>query len=290
MRFAYFGGEPLGKPMLEKLLEADLKPALVVCNPDRPSGRGQKLTPPPLKELALKNDLPVFQPENLATAEKTGKLANDSWDLFVVVAYNRILPSWLIELPKHKTINLHPSLLPKLRGPNPIREAILHDQPEAVGVTVMVLDEEMDHGPIIAAEPVSLGEEDWPPAGPALDKLLAEAGGRLLAEVIPKWTAGGLEPKEQDHEAATYTKKFTKDMGELKIDPFLLPSGQPARIVFFKIQALAEWPGTYFFYKDKRIKIVGAQLDRSGALEITRVIPEGKTEMNFKDWLRTHSK
>ena len=286
MKFAYFGGEPLGRPVLEKLLEAGLKPVLVVCNPDRKSGRGQKLTPPPVKELATANDIPVWQPESI-DEEARVKLNSEEWDLFVVVAYNKILPSWLINLPKHKAINLHPSLLPKLRGANPIRTAILEDKPEEVGLTIMQLDEEMDHGPIISQEAVEV--EVWPPAGPELDEKLANEGGRLLAETIPKWIAGGQQPTEQNHDEATYTKKFTKDMGELKIDPSNLPNGQEAREIFLKIQAFAEFPSTYFFQNDKRIKIVSAELTHEGALQITRIVPEGKAEMSFETWLSNQS-
>src|SRR6056297_3534059 len=171
LRSAFFGGEPLGAPTLQTLIDAGYVPELVVCNPDRPAGRGRVLTPPPVKVLAETHNISVWQPTTITP--EAPELQGD-WDVFVVVAYNKILPQWLIELPKHKTINVHPSLLPKLRGASPIRSAILRDEPEAVGVSIMQMDSEMDHGPILAQEPHPIDPADWPPAGPVLDQQLIE--------------------------------------------------------------------------------------------------------------------
>jgi len=288
MRFIYFGGEPIGVPVLKKLLDKNLKPEVVVCNPDKPSGRGKTITPPPLKTLALENGIKVWQPEKIDDKFKD-LLKASSWDLFVVVAYNHILPEWLIGLPKHKTINLHPSLLPKLRGPSPIRTAILEDSPEEVGVSVILLDNKMDHGPLLATEKFIVNPNEWPIKGSELDNLLANSGGELLAKTIPQWISGKLKPSEQNHEDATYTHKITKDLGEIKIDPYNLPCAQEARQVLLKIKALDGWPGTYFFHNNKRIKITNAELAGDEKLVINRIIPEGKSEIDFPLWLKNQN-
>jgi len=145
LNFAYFGGEPLGVPVLETLKATGFVPNLIVASPDRPAGRKHELTPPPVKIWAEANNIPVFQPESLKERDALTPLTKETFDLFVVVAYNKILPKWLLELPVHKTINLHPSLLPLYRGASPIRSAILEDNREAVGVSIMLMDKEMDH-------------------------------------------------------------------------------------------------------------------------------------------------
>lgn len=288
LKFVYFGGEPIGAPVLKELIACGLTPALVVCNPDRPAGRGQQLTPPPVKTLAEAHSIEVWQPENLSDqAAVTEKLT--AYDLFVVVAYNRILPEWLIELPKQKTINLHPSLLPLRRGPNPIRSAILEDDRDSIGVSVMLLDVEMDHGPILAQQAMSIADEHWPMTGPELDEALANLGGALLADTIPKWVAGEIEPQAQDDTRATYTKKLTKADGELQIDPHYLPSGEAARQTLHQIRAFAGWPGTYFIHAGTRIKINDADIV-DGTLHLTSITPEGKRPMNFDQWLPSNNR
>lgn len=285
VKIAYFGGEPIGTPILETLLDAGITPALIICNPDRPSGRGHKLTPPPLKVLAEERDIPLWQPESfkdkMAVSEKLA-----DFDLFVVVAYNKILPRWLIELPKHKTINVHPSLLPKLRGANPIRTAILEDTPEEVGVSIMLLDEKMDHGPLLAQEKLEISENAWPMRGQELDAALATLGGELLADTIPKYLNKTLTPTTQNHDAATYTKKMEKTDGELLFNPHNLPSGNEAYQTLLKIRAYDGWPGTYFMHDGKRIKIKDAERAVNGSLRILRIVPEGKSEIGFFDYFK----
>lgn len=281
IRFVYFGGEPLGAPVLEILIQHDLVPALVVCNPDRAVGRKHVLTAPPVKQLAAQHGIPVFQPSSYKERAALHSLTEDTFDLFVVVAYNFILPTWLIELPRHQTINLHPSLLPKYRGASPIRSAILNDD-RHTGATVMLLDEQMDHGPILAQAALTIPEAEWPIAGPTLDARLAEAGGQLLAATIPAWVAGTISPTEQDHEAATYCGRITKDMAELPLDPYQLPTGSEAYALYLKIQAYSGWPQTFFIHNGVRYKITQAHLT-NGTLVIDSVIPEGKKETAFKN-------
>lgn len=287
-RFVYFAGEPLGVPVAEQLEKAGLLPSLVVCNPDRPSGRKQLLTPPPIKVWAESREIPVWQPESLKERSMVEEnLAG--YDLFVVVAYNNLLPQWLIELPKHQTINLHPSLLPLYRGASPIRSAILDDRKDAVGVSVMLLDEKMDHGPLLAQETMEFADDSWPVPGQQFDKALAALGGELLAETVPAWVAGEIAPQEQDHQQATYCSKLDRSMGELTIDPFHLPTGDEAYQALLKIRAFDGFPGTYFIHNDKRVKVLSAHL-HNNHLVIDEVVPEGKRQQSFTDYLQSLDK
>lgn len=281
-RIVFFGGEPLAVPTLEALKDAGITPGLIVCNPDRPQGRKLLVTPPPTKLWAQKENISVLQPISYKNKDDFPILTDTVWDLFVVVAYNFILPEWILELPKYGVINVHPSLLPKFRGASPIRSLILADE-RTTGVTVMLMDAEMDHGPILAQKQIEIAKENWPISGSVLDSLLAQEGGTLLADTIPKLLTNNLTPQEQNHAEATYCKKLTKEMGELDL------SGDPYQNLL-KIRAFDGWPGTFFFAERNgirtRIKIVDTELSKDGSLNITRIIPEGKNEMSYHDFLK----
>jgi methionyl-tRNA formyltransferase len=279
MKFAFFGTPDIAVHALEALTQAGFVPSLIVTNPDRPTGRKQILTPPPAAVFAETHNIPLFQPESLKDKDAISPLTATDWDLFVVVAYGKIIPEWLLSIPKHQTINLHPSLLPKFRGASPIRSSILADERET-GVTIILLDAEMDHGPILTQEIVTVDESEWPLDGQLLDERLARAGGALLAETIPEWIAGQIEPQEQDHDAATFCTKITKDMSELAIDPYHLPEGMAAYDILLKIKAFSGWPETFFIHENKRVKIKSACLENE-KLHIDRIVPEGKSEMDF---------
>lgn len=285
VKVAFFGGEPLAVPVLEELRKAALLPQLIVCNPDRPAGRSHILTPPSVKVWAEENATRVFQPESLSNGETLKYLQSEGCDLFVVVAYGRIIPKAVLDMPRCGVLNMHPSLLPKYRGPSPIRSAILHDDKET-GVTVIKLDEELDHGPILAQEKLEIAEEEWPLRGQELDARLARVGGHLLADTIPKWLGGEIKPREQDHEQATFTKKITKADGELDLDDDPYTN-------YLKFCAYDGWPGTFFFAevngKKMRVKITDAALTESGMFEIQRVTPEGRQEMDYEDFLHSLS-
>ena len=285
IKIAYFGGEPLGVPVLAELCKAGIVPSLILCNPDRPVGRKRELTAPPVKQWALENNIDVLQPEDVKSKEFKEYMTTQDFDLFVVVAYNKILPKWLVDLPKYGTINVHPSLLPLLRGASPIRTSILQDMRTQCGVTIMQMDEKMDHGPILAQETISIPKESWPIHGAERDEKLSKLGGELLAQTIPQWIAGDVTPQEQCHEKATYCGRLDRAMGELIIDPQNLPSGEEAYQTLLKIRAFDGFPGTYFIHKGKRVKILNAHLDQN-TLRITRIIPEGKKEMDFETYLQ----
>ena len=284
VRFVYFGGEPLGAPILERLIAAGYTPALVVCNPDRPVGRKHVLTPPPVKQVATAHNLPVHQPERIDETTVATLIA-ESYDLFIVVAYNHLLPEALITAPRFGTLNVHPSWLPKLRGASPIRSAILNDDPAAVGVTIMHMDAQMDHGPIVTQRPYPIDPSDWPIAGRTLDTTLTVLGAELLIETLPQWLEGTIIPTPQVETAATYCHKLDRSMGELSIDPFNLPRDEAAQQALLKIRAFDGWPGTFFTYNDTRIKILDASIDASTILVIHSVIPAGKTEQPFTTYL-----
>ena len=288
-KIAFFGGEPLGVTTLEELLLSDIVPNLIVCNPDRPAGRGQKLAPPPVKIWAEEKNVEVFQPESYRDTNLLGRILDEEWDLFIVVAYNFILPKWLLSVPKNGVINIHPSLLPQLRGASPIRTAIKDDLRDAVGVSIMLMDEKMDHGPILDQMKMEISNENWPVPGPDLDQALAHMGGAQLAYVIPKYLAGEIDPIGQNHDRATYCTRFTKSDARLELDPTNLPNGETARAALHHIFAFQGIGNSYFEYNETRVKIKQAKLANDGSLHLLRVTPAGKAEMDFDQYRQSIS-
>ena len=293
-KIAFFGTPQFAVTILEELKTAGLMPALIITAPDKPQGRGMIMTPPPVKVWAEINKIKVIQPTTLkenadeknSPMSQLAELTNQPWDLFIVAAYGKIIPENMLGIPKHKTRNVHPSLLPKLRGPSPIETTILNDDRD-VGVTIMRLDKEMDHGPIVAQEKLppeknTEGNEVWPINATILENAAAIAGGALLAQTIPNWIAGKIVEKEQDHTKATYCKKITKADG--LIDLFTDPYQN-----YLKICAYSGWPGTHFFQKSvgKNIRVTIKKAHyKDGQLTIETVVPEGKSEMPYQDFLR----
>jgi methionyl-tRNA formyltransferase len=280
MRLVFFGTSDFAVGVLEELKKGGIIPALVVTSPDRPKGRGLKITAPPVKMWAEENGIALTQPENPNEGDFIAELQNTRWHLFVVAAYGTVLSKEIIDIPKHGTLNVHPSLLPKLRGASPIQSAILRDEKDAVGVTIMLADEKLDHGPIIAQASVEI--ENWPPRASVLERLLVHEGGKLLSEVIPLWIHGKITPEEQEHTKATYSKKIAKEDGLIDLNDNPYEN-------FKKIQAFDSWPGTYFFAgkgeKKIRLKIIDAEF-KGGALTVKKVIPEGKRDMQYADFLK----
>ena len=266
----FFGTPQFAVYVLEELEKAGVVPSLIVTAPDRPKGRGLVLTPPPVKDWALARDIAYLQPEKLA-GDDLDVLLNTEWDLFIVAAYGKILPEPLVHAPTHGTLNVHPSLLPKFRGASPIESQILADE-RTVGVTIMKLDKEMDHGPIVSQASITLDE--WPIRARDLEELLAREGGALLAETLEPYMDGSLKPTEQDHTQATFTKKIKKEDG-------LIDLSADGYQNYLKFCAYDEWPGTFFFKDGTRIKIVDADL-KNGLFVPLRVIPEGKKEQEWK--------
>jgi len=282
--FAFFGTPHFSVVVLNALEAHGLLPALIITAPDKPRGRGLEVSPSPVKEWAQERGIDVLTPTTLKDENLVADLSNTDWDVFVVAAYNKLIPKNVLDIPRRGCLNIHPSLLPKFRGPSPALSAILADE-RTTGVTVMQMNEKMDEGPIVAQAKVELEMESpdqsgWPPKGSMFEDLLAQEGGNLLAEVLPEWIAGEITPEEQDASLATYSKKFTSE--DALID---LPKGNPWTNLL-KIRAFDKNPRAYFMTDaGKRVIITEAHM-QDDKLEILKVIPEGKKEMEYKDFLR----
>jgi methionyl-tRNA formyltransferase len=280
LRWIFLGGRPLGVACLEALKQVGYVPEIIITSPDRPAGRGQVMTPPQEKVWGDTHGIKVLQPEKLSDLEDM-LITAGPWDVFALAAYGQILSKKFLSIPHKGVVNMHPSLLPKMRGPSPMRSAILTNARDAVGVSVMIIDSKMDHGPLLAQQ--SIVTESWPLPGRTLDALLIAAGAQLLAETFPKYVRGEILPIEQNHEAATYCKMFEKTDAEIDLTA-------DARTNLFKICAYDEWPGAYTFVeragKKIRLKIVSAHI-AGDTLVLDRVIPEGKKEMLYADFVRS---
>src|SRR3989344_5875133 len=275
MRIIFFGTSEFGAIILENLIQASYSPVLVVTTSDKPAGRKQVLTPPPVKVFAKTHGLEVFQPEKF-DKDALYKIQNTSPDLFVVAAYGKILPKALLDIPPKGSLNVHPSLLPKYRGLSPVQAALLNGDQET-GVSIIVLDEKMDHGPILAVERLSM-QKNYTYS--ELHNMLAELGGNLLIRTIPLWAEGKIQAKAQDEARATYTKMITWKDGRIDW-------GKPAEYIERQIRAFNPEPGTYTFYREQVLKIRKAEL-RDNKLVMREVQLAGKKPMSFEDFLRGH--
>ncbi len=213
IKIVFFGTPPFAVIILQKLINAGMSPAAVVTAPDKPAGRGHRLASPPVKELAEKHAIPVLQPEKPKEEAFLKVLRSYGADIFVIAAYGKILSQALLDISPKGTINVHPSLLPRHRGPSPIQSAILSGD-NTTGVTLMLTDKEMDHGPIISDFKFQISDLKKI-TYPELHDVLATLGGDLLVQTLPKWITGEITPQEQDHAKATYTKLFTKEDGHI---------------------------------------------------------------------------
>jgi methionyl-tRNA formyltransferase len=284
MKYIFFGTPKFASIILEELIKAGLTPEALVCNPDEPIGRKKIMTSPDTKSLILdkKINIPVFQPKKLS--EIKNELKNIGADIFIVAAYNKIISEEIINIPKFKTIGIHPSLLPNYRGPSPIQTAILKGD-KKTGVDLFLIDKEIDHGPILASTECEISEKD---SYETLEKKLAELGAKLLIENLNKYLSGELKAKEQDHSKATFTKKFSTEDGHVDLDKDL------PLLIINKIRAISHDPGVFTFINTKnehpseqtgkRLKLLEAKL-KDDKLELLKVQPEGKKPMPFKDFL-----
>lgn len=281
INYAFFGTDEFAVTVLEELKYANLLPSLIVTAPDRKQGRGLKLTPSPVKEWASENNLEVLSPEKLDKEFISG-LKEKEWDLFVVTSYGKIVRNNILEIPKKGVLNVHPSLLPIYRGPSPIESAMLDDVSET-GVTIMLLDEEVDHGPILSQQPIDF--DTWK-TKPEVREILATVGGQLLSETIPRWINDKIEEQEQEHSIATHTNKISKEDGELKLDDIL--NNKNSRENYLKFLAFEPWPGIYFFGEDnKRVKIKKASYSyENDTFLLEEVIPEGKNSISWEEYSR----
>ncbi len=273
-KIIFIGTSLFSVPVLEKLVENKYNISAVITKPDRPIGRKKELTPSPVKEIALKYGLKILQPEKIFSVESEIKKINP--DLFIIAAYGEIIPENILDLSRLEPLNLHPSLLPKYRGPSPIQTAILKGE-KITGTTLMIVDKEMDHGPIIAQEEIEIADSD---TYQTLEKKLALKSASLLIKNLPQYLEGKIKPKEQNHSQATYTKMLSRQDGEINLK-------KNARKNERKVRAFYPWPGTWTIIGKKRIKILKVKIIKD-SLVLEIVQPEGKKSMTWEEFKRGH--
>lgn len=243
IRLVFMGSPDFAVPALTALA-AHYPLVGVVTQPDRPSGRGMTLTPPPVKVAALELGLPVIQPEKLRQPEAFQLLQAWQPDLIVVAAFGQILRSNVLDLPKYGCLNLHASLLPRYRGAAPIQAAILAGDAET-GITIMKMDVGLDTGPMLSQRSIPIEKDE---TGGSLFQKLSLIGGELLLEILPDYISGKLTPVPQPAEGVT-------QVGMLKKEDGLLDFTRPAVELERRIRAFSPWPGTYFLWNNSPLKI-----------------------------------
>jgi methionyl-tRNA formyltransferase len=242
-RAVFFGTPQFAVPCLEALAEiADV--ASVVCQPDRPQGRGLELTAPPVKKRALELGLNVVQPTKLKTGEFAKWLREQNVDVALVVAYGRILPQEVLDAPRLGCVNVHASLLPKLRGAAPITWAVVRGEPET-GVTLMQMDAGMDTGAMLEQFSTPITEEET--AG-ELSERLSAIGALATRKGLPTYVAGGYTPIQQDHSQATMAPMLEKQDGRIDFT-------KPARAVHDHVRGMTPWPGAFTTARGKTVKV-----------------------------------
>lgn len=296
-RIVFFGTPEFAVPSLQALLASGEHVVGVVCQPDRPSGRGQRVMPPPVKVAALEAGLEVIQPERVRTPEFLEQLRAWRPDLAVVTAYGRILTPAVLAVPPHGCINVHASLLPKYRGAAPVQHAILEGESHT-GITIMAMDEGMDTGGILLQRETTIGEQET--AGELLARL-AEMGGATLREALPLLKEGRLSVMPQEDARATMAPLLRKEDGHVD---WTLPAVAIAR----RVRAFQPWPSAWSVVEGKRLKILravaeagvgggppGTLQDRGGkacvstgegVLRLEEVQPEGRRRMAAEEFLR----
>ncbi len=293
MKVVFFGSPSTALPSLNALLSAGHEIRLIITQPDKPAGRGKKLTPPAVKVFARDHGLPYLQPERIRKDEKVLQAIKEaSPDINIVVAYGQIIPASIIYLPPLKSLNIHFSLLPRYRGAAPVQWAILNGE-SFTGVSIFQLTEKMDEGPILSQELVPILPRE---NAHELETRMSHIGAQLLIKTLEKINT--LELKEQDHSLATYAPKLTKEQGRINWQ-------ETAEAVDRKVRAFYGWPGAFTFVNGQRLEIISGQttqglmpaarpgevvqLDKSGIYVccgqktfylIEKVKPEGRKEMS----------
>jgi methionyl-tRNA formyltransferase len=298
LRVVFMGSPGFAVPSLEYLVSGGYEIAAVYTQPDRTGGRGRSLAASPVKQRASALGLTLVQPENLKSPEALEQLAAFKPDVIVVAAFGQLLPKAVLELPRLGCLNLHPSLLPRFRGASPVAAAILAGD-DFTGVSIMLLDEGMDSGPLLAQAQVPVADSD---TTASLGEKLSIVGAGLLGEALVGWVRGERKPKPQDDSKATYCQPITKDEGE--IDWKL-----SAVDIWRRVRAFYPWPGSYTQWRGKTLKIIEAMpatrptsakageviaLDSGGfgigsgdgALNILKLQLEGKQALAAADFLR----
>lgn len=289
-RLLFFGSDPISMPFLEQLVTDGWSLSGLVTLSAAARGRGWSVQENIVAEAAQKYHLPVFTPGSREEITTLVKEINPL--LCLVVAYGKILPLGALGIPRFGFVNIHPSLLPHWRGPAPITAALL-DGDKKTGVSFMLLDAEMDHGPLLAQYEIEIDGQD---TVTTLEKKLIELARPKLSLILEQHVLGQLPPQEQKHDAATYSKKLKRADG-------LLDQRLAAETLARRVRALAGWPGTFVLLQDKRLKVLRAHTSRvapakggefglackdSSWLILDEVQPEGKRPMSGSAFLRGH--
>ena len=298
MRLVFMGSPDFSVPTLERLILGEHQVVAVYTQPDKPAGRGRAPALSPVKKVALEHGIEVRQPKSFKEPGALEALAQLSPDLIVVAAYGKILPEEVLTMPPFGCVNLHPSLLPRHRGPAPIQGAILAGD-EFTGVSIMLMDTGVDSGPVLSQRRVAIKPQD---TTESLTKKLAQAGAQLLEETLPLWLSRSITPRPQQGDA-TYTRLLSKEEGE--IDWHL-----PAPEIWQRVRAFHPWPGSYTRWQGKVLKVlevfplpgeraepgrviplgggqVGVQTG-DGVLGLRRVQLEGRRAMSVDEFVRGH--
>ena len=295
MRVFYMGTPDFAVPTLQALIDSEHEVVGVFSQPDRPKGRGYKMVPPPVKELAMAHDIPVWQPTKMRDGTALAILKECDPDVIVVAAYGRILPKDMLELPRYGCINVHASLLPKYRGAGPVQWSVINGE-ETTGVTTMFMGEGLDTGDMLETAETPIGKEET--AGELMDRL-ALLGAELLLSTLKKLEEGTAVRRVQDESLATYAPMLKKQDGALDF-------ARPAKELDWLIRGVAPWPSAYTYLDGKLFKVhkaipltgmtgePGTWADGKklivycgeGALELVEIQPEGGKRMRAEDFLR----
>lgn len=290
VKYIFWGSGPLAESVLFKLYEEGLIPSLVITTPDKKSGRSLMLKQNMIASWCESKNIEYLQPVSLKEIDvKSSPIFKEEFILSIVASYPKILREEILNLPKMGSLNIHPSKLPKYRGPSPVQTALLNGD-TSTAVTIIKLDKEVDHGPILAQQEVEILDED---TNQNLENKLGTIGAELMLDILLPYLKGNLKTLEQDHSKATFTNKFEKKDGEIKLT-------DSAEDLQNKYKALLPHISIFFIinHKDKetRIKISKINLEKNFTKDkfakdiILKVIPEGKSEMNFIDFERGYLK
>ncbi len=301
MRLVFCGTPAFAVPTLQALLSAGHSIELVLCQPDRPSGRGLDVAVLPVKQAALEAGIEVLQPEKIRTnAELRSRLEAIAPDAIIVVAYGRLIPRWMLDLPRYGNLNLHGSLLPKYRGAAPIQWAVANGE-TATGVTTMRLDEGMDTGDMLMRRELPIGPAD---TAEDLFPRLAALGAPLMVETLAGLEADNIAPQKQDNSLATLAPLLTRDDG--RVDP-----ARSAQSIYDRWRGFQPWPGAWTTVRGKKLtlhRLAPVSSDKQGkpgifrvdgnrlfftagdgaSLEVTELQLEGKRRMATADLLHGH--